>query len=529
MTSGSFCVLPGTLLREKTHIKTTSERYLVKRDIIHVSILLIVALCIGIYLICTTAVIAKDGITFIEYAKNFEISTTKTMIQQEQHPGYPVMILGVHKIARFLSESQSVFSWIYCAQGIALVFRILAIIVLYFLGKELVEARSSFLALLILVLLPKPAAYGSDTLSDWPHLFFLAGGILLLVCGAIDERRWLFGFAGLAAGMGYLVRPECAQVVVYGCLWSAVQLIWPRTSMVRRRVAIGMVLLIGGFLVIAGPYMMLKGAIFPKKHIGEFAVYTQSAKTSQVQQQYIPTVVHTADIIPSDLAQAFGKLFENIGETLMWFFVPALLIGLCMHFRKQDWSEPGRFFTIAIVALNIPLMVWLYCRTGYMGVRHSLPLVVFTIFYIPIGLRVLANGLDEKIRKETKQMSKKQGNVQFFAILMAIGIVICTPKLFRPLRQDKLIFRKAAQWLAENTQPSDVTAVPDLRISFYSARKGIDYKHKPFPQEAEYEVRMLDNKREMPIDENTLQKNKLFITEYNNGKTRLSIYQIVKK
>ena len=523
MTSGSFCVLLGTLLREKTHIKTTSEQYLVKRDIIHVSILLIVALCVGIYLIGTTVVISKDGITFIEYAKNFEISPTKTMIQQDQHPGYPVMILGVHKIARFLSESQSVFSWIYCAQGIALVFRILAIIVLYFLGKELVGARSGFLALLILVLLPKPAHYGSDALSDWAHLFFLAGGILLLVHGAIDKRWWLFGFAGLAAGMGYLVRPECAQVVVYGCLWSTVQLIWPRTSMARRRVAIGMVLLIGGFLVTAGSYMMLKGAVFPKKHIGEFALYTQSAKTRQVQQQYIPTVVHTADILPSDLAQAFGKLFENIGETLMWFFVPALLIGLYKHFQKQDWCEPKRFFVIAIIALNIPLMVWLYCRSGYMSARHSLPLVVFTIFYIPIGLRMLANWLEEKFRKETQQTSKKHGSVHFFVILMVIGIVIYTPKLLRPLHYDKLIFRKVAEWLAKNTQEDAIIAVPDPRISFYSERSGIVCDGQEVPDEAKYIVKVFESRKGLEISKEFPGTGRLFSAE--GGRYKINVYE----
>jgi 4-amino-4-deoxy-L-arabinose transferase-like glycosyltransferase len=467
--------------------------------------LLIVALCIGIYLIGTTAVISKDGITFIEYAKNFEISPTKTMIQQYQHPGYPVMILCVHKIARFLSESQSVFSWIYCAQGIALVFRILAIIVLYFLGKELVGARSGFLALLILVLLPKPTHYGSDALSDWPHMFFLASGMLLLIHAAISKKWWLFGSAGLAGGAGYLMRPECVQVIVYGLLWLTLQFFWSKRVMSKSKTALASVLLVIGFCVFTTPYMKLKGAVFPKK------------KLVQLQPQVVSETTYIADIVPSDIAGTFGQLFENIGETLMWFFVPALFIGLYKAFRKPNWYEPEQFFIIVLVGLNIVLMILLYCKYGYMSVRHTLPLVVFTIFHIPAGLHVLADLLNKKLLK------KDNANLGF-VILMVIGIVICSPKLVRPLHYDKIIFRKAARWLAENTQDKDLVAVPDLRISFYSGRKGAYYEQQEFPENARYVVR-ISKREDLSYSKDLLRPVDILYTDESGGKYIIDIYK----
>ncbi|MHC4160386.1 MAG: glycosyltransferase family 39 protein, partial [Planctomycetota bacterium] len=189
-----------------------------KLSTIHVIILLALATVIGIYLISTTTVIAKDGVTFIEYAKKLKVAPIGTMARKYQHPGYPLLILLAHKIASVLHEGVSIWSWIYCAQGVALTFRLLAIIAVYFIGRDLVGAEFSFWAVLILVFLPKPAEYGSDALSDWPHIFFLAGGVWLLM-RASNGQWWLFGFAGLAAGMGYLIRPECAQVVVFGFFW----------------------------------------------------------------------------------------------------------------------------------------------------------------------------------------------------------------------------------------------------------------------------------------------------------------------
>jgi len=448
------------LLKGKTHIKTAA-----KQDVIHMLILLTIALGIGIYLIVTTVVIAKDGVTFIKYSKNLEVDAAKVMIEQEQHPGYPAMILGVHKIA------------------IAMMFRLLAIVVLYFIGKNLVGAKFSFWAVLILILLPKPAKYGSDALSDWPHIFFLASGVLLSMHAAISKKWWLFGFAGLAGGAGYLVRPECIQVIVYGSLWLALQLFWSKRVMSKSKTAIALVLLLIGFCVLAFPYMKLKDAVFPKKNL------------VQLHPQVVSETTCTADIVPSDIAGAFGKMFENIGETLMWFFVPALFIGIYKSFKKPKWYEPEQFFIIILVGLNIALMVLLYCKYGYMSGRHTLPLVVFTIFYIPAGLQVLADLLDKKLLK------KSDANLGFI-ILMVTGIAICSPKLFRPIRIEKQGYRAAAKWLKANTNSEDVIAVPDKRISFYAQRKEFVYENENIQEKADYIVKISKKQKdETPLME----------------------------
>ena len=172
-------------------------------------------------------------------------------------------------------------SWIYCAQSVTLIFRLLAIVVLYFIAKQLFGAGMSFWAVLILILLPKPAEYGSDALSDWPHLIFLLTGLLFLLRGAENKRWWLFGFAGLAAGTGYLIRPECAQLVVLGSLWFGLQLLLPGHTTGKVKVLPALALLLAGFLAIAGPYINLKGAVFPKKNVGQLTSTTRAIKASR--------------------------------------------------------------------------------------------------------------------------------------------------------------------------------------------------------------------------------------------------------
>jgi hypothetical protein len=499
-------------------IKMTDEQSSRSRTIIHISILLAVAFCVGVYLVSTTVLIAKDGITFLEYARNLETSPIEAMKSEYQHPGYPFLIVVAHKIAKIGHSGSSLRSWIYSAQAVALVFRLLTVVLLYFVGKKIVGERFSFWAILILIVLPDAAEYGSDALSDWPHIFFLSAGFLLLIWGAVSKKWWLFGFSGLAAGMGYLIRPECAQVVVFGTLWLGLQVFYSGRIISRGKVVFAFALLLVGFLVTAGPYMKLKGAVFPKKQLFQFAPNAQSSEVYEQGVQICSNSVYAADFAPPDIAGALGKLVQRVSETLMWFFVPALLIGMYKHLGRRNWCEPERFFTIALIALNVSVMILLYCKFGYMSRRHTLPLVIFTIFYVPAGLETLASWLDEKF--------PNKANTNFwFSVLLVIGISICSLKLLMPIRIEKQSYRDAARWLAKNTDEKDIIAVPDIRIGFYSGRRSVEYNSRAVPKEAQYVVKIFEDEKNTPSGEEMLQTKEVFSIEGKGKEAKVVIYR----
>ncbi|MCX5634709.1 MAG: glycosyltransferase family 39 protein [Planctomycetota bacterium] len=505
------------------HIKPTNG-LLGKKDITYPAILLAAALCIGIYLIVTAVLISKDGVTFIEYAKNLALSPKDTMLNGYQHPGYPFLISAVHRIINITRNCREPYDWIYSAQITALVFRLFALAMLYFLGKVLTGRGHSFFAVLILVFLPKPAEYGSDALSDWPHLFFLMTGILLLIGGAIKRQWWSFGLAGLLSGIGYLIRPECAQLVVLGLLWLGFQFFWPKRTMTKGKAVFASILLLAGFLIIAGPYMKLKGAVFPKKHIGEFASTQQQFQPDNTVTESAPDAVYKTYFTAKNIGKSLVELIQNAGDTLMWFFVPALLTGLYLFWQKQEWHEPQKFFITTFIALNILVMIWLYCKHGYMSERHTLPMMAIIFFYIPHGLQAISNWLCEKFPEKIRQ-SSANGNRRLFVILFIIGISICIPKLLTPLHYDKKCYKAAAQWIAQNTDKTAVIAVPDIRISFYAQRPGISYEGQTIPENSQYTVRKFNTKKQASAEKTALNENVVFscgdkkseIVVYNNA------------
>ncbi|MBN1392849.1 MAG: glycosyltransferase family 39 protein [Sedimentisphaerales bacterium] len=501
------------------HIEITDEKYSRKQTIIHIIILLGFALIIGVYLASSMVLIAKDGATFISYAKGIESHPIETIKGEFQHPGYPFLVFAVHKIAEAGNYGSSALSWIYSAQAATLIFRLQAVVILYFLGAKIAGQRLSFWAVLILIFLPNAAKYGSDALSDWPAIFFLSAGFLLLIWGAERMKWWVFGFAGLAAGMGYLIRPECAQVVVLGTLWLGMQTFCPKGVISRYKAALAFVLLAVGFFAAAGPYMKLKGEIFPKKQLVEFTSNTPSSEIYKQEIQTGPKDVYAASFAPSDIAGAFGKVVQRVGEMLMWFFMPALLIGIYEYFRRGDWRKPEKFFVIALIALNVIIMTLLYCKYGYMSRRHILPLVVFTIFYVPLGLEALARWLGEKL-------SDKANTDFWFLVLFVIGVSICGLKMLRMEEQSRrdTAYKNAALWLAKNTCEEDVIAVPDGRIGLYSSRRSIQYD-EVIPKEAQYVVKVLKDEKDTPSDKETIDVKEVFSIEKGDRKSKVIIYK----
>jgi len=468
------------------------------RSGIHITILLVIAMVVGIYLVATTTLIASDGASFIKYAKDLRVNPNATITRMDQPPGYPFLLLIVHILVGLVHKSTSLFSWIYSAQGTALGSRLLTVVVLYFIGVKLVGRRSSFLAVLILILLPKPAEYGSDALSDWPHLFFLSVGLILLMRAVSGRGWWWFGPVGLVSGLGYLIRPECAQLVACGGLWAAAQLVVPQAVMNRKKAVGAMVLLLVGFLVVSAPYMRFKGAVFPKKGLGRFSLLEQSVtsdhttapKTDNTQTHQ--KSLHLAGGVAPRIASSLGRVGNTLGNTLMWFFFPALIIGNYLYFRRRFRERPVKLLLGIFIVTNVATLAWLCCSSGYLSKRHTMPLIIYTIFHVPAGVRAVAKWC-QKLRDRTPERFRLPfGNVRFWSVTAyVIGIAILIPPLLIPIRIEGQGCRTAAAWIKRNTTPDDVIVLLEHRISFYAEREALLGFREPYFSHAKYVVQVI--------------------------------------
>lgn len=463
------------------------SRFIEKRALFYLTILVTISLGIGTYLIATTVLIARDGMLYIELAKRIADNPVEAM-RNTPCWGYPFLIHLMHKMIGLFYDATSLQGWIISAQAASLISKVIASIVLYFVGSYFVGRRLSFWAVLILSILPDSAQYGSDALTEWPHLMFLTTGFLLLLLGAQHRKNWMFGWAGIIAALGYLVRSEGCQIILYGSAWLLFNLIRPQGKMKRTKAAAALILLLAGFAVIAVPYMRSKGYLFPDQGLWRLpAVLTINNSGSALSTNMCLAGLSIKWIIGNE------TLITNMCETLMYYFIPGLLIGCYYYFRKRAKTLEQTFFAGAFIVVNVAIVLWQ--SSPFLSRRHTLALVAFTIFYIPVGFHIIASWLS---RRTSKSDSAMEENIRrWFFILMAVGIGICLPKSVRPMRVDKHGYREAAEWLNKNTTPVDIIAVPDKRIAFYAERKGLEYGEQ-VPEQANYIVRIVKSEDEKP-------------------------------
>ena len=154
-----------------------------------------------------------------------------------------------------------------------------------------------------------------------------------------------------------------------------------------------------------------------------------------------------------------------------------------------------------------------------------MPLVVFSIFYVPIGLQIFAEWLNSRFYKG--RLENKPKSQLWFFVLVAVGIFICMPKLLRPLRIEKKGYRDVAEWLKENTAEEDVIAVPDYRIGFYAGREITTNENHNALEELDYIVNLVKGEEEELSFKGAVEKKLSLWLDEQRKKYKLIIYKVL--
>ena len=191
------------------------------------------------------------------------------------------------------------------------------------------------------------------------------------------------------------------------------------------------------------------------------------------------------ELLPEAVDRAFAGVVENL---MVVFFVPWLL-GLYWRLRYQA-ERTERVLMVAVVAVHLALILGRHTVFGAGDDRrYSIGMIALTIFYVPVGIEVMARWLSYlPPLPRLAWMSLAQRQSAWFHGLVAVGIVVCLPKLVLPSPGNKAGYLAASEWLRQHTPANAVVAVPDIRISFYGQRQGLRYGKYADSRRADYVV-----------------------------------------
>jgi len=455
--------------------------------------------------IARTVLPAQDGLKFIRVARQFQERPAMDVVRgSDQHPLYPALIaLAEPLVVRCTGPGPD--AWRIAAQGVAALASIALILPLYGLTRALFDDRIAALAALLFVVLPLPAEVGRDTLSDSLGLLGALAALQLGAAALAPERRGVGNVAGcgLAAGLGYLARPEVALVPLAVGITFVLGGGW--RPALRRRAVVEMSTLSVAFLTLVGGYALAKGEVSEKLALRYGAGIAQPRAPVRIARPWLPpglddpgwdfspkeetlpgdsrtpgrsrttALAATAELI-TRWAEGLGGLF---GLFAIWGavrarFVRMLIAGEPAPPGQVENDLPPRLRMLLTIYLVLYALVLVRHQVvlGYVSDRHLLPMVAVALPWAAAGTYICARRAATILGCPARR-TRRLGAL---LVVLAAGAAIVLPQ-WKPGHRSRWGHWAAGCWLQAHARTPD--AVLDTRgwASFASNRPSYDYWH----------------------------------------------------
>ncbi|HEV3166882.1 MAG TPA: glycosyltransferase family 39 protein [Isosphaeraceae bacterium] len=428
--------------------------------------------------IARSLVPAQDGLKFIRVARQFQTQPWTDVVRNtDRHPLYPAFVALAQPAVALLAGNGPA-SWRVAAQAVSALASIALLVPLYYLTRSLFNGRAAFLAALLFVLLPLPAEVGHDTLSD--SLALLCNMVALcLGAEALRSPRLAPALGcGLAAGLGYLTRPE---VVLVALAVMGAGLF----GRLRREVCLPPAWRLATIAVacfsVVGTYALIKGEVSEKLALRWGAALPSRHDAPRKVKPWLPPGLDDPhwDFSAKEESEAparasaivaAGRVLSIWAEDLGWILAPLAVLGAWRLRASESHRSTQRMLALYIILFTL-ILVRHTMTLGYLSGRHALTLVLVSLpwsaaMIVAIGDRLAA-------RRSWDDARRLRWRIVCLGALVVAGLVVQA----RSAHPSRWGHWAAGRWLAQHMDPSE--AVLDTRgwASFVSDRTSYDYWH----------------------------------------------------
>lgn len=471
--------------------------------------ILLLATIVQAILFARLSTISADGIIFIDIARKFAEAPLETIRTQDQHPGYPAMLLACTRAIEWLGYRAEPGSWVAGSVIVSFVCGLLSVAVVWFFARDLFDIKVANVAAIVFIVLPVPRTIAVDAHSDTPHVLFYLLAAWMATTGMTSGSLRRLAAAGLASGAAYWIRPEGLEVVLVALpllVWHAFRAHWP-----WRRSILAVGTLAGTALLVAAPYPILAGKVTSKQLPGVKAnvarVYQLLASASESapvaveaapgdiesptapsplpaapSQSPAPAVIdrpsgeapridapatapappaqedhYSAARVLSVIGGAISAFINSICQGFKFVFIPLYLLGLVV----LSWHRP-RWIQIAFLSLlgatHIFILLCLHVFSGYIAHRHVIPLVGLAMPFVALGVLAFSTWAARVLK--TKPI---------YCTLATLGIccAIVMPYTLRRLNREFLPVIEATRWIQSRAAPGSGIVCNSPYVGFY--------------------------------------------------------------
>ncbi|HUY90937.1 MAG TPA: glycosyltransferase family 39 protein [Pirellulales bacterium] len=450
---------------------------------------LLLTAALQIFIGMRSPIIAKDGMSFIRIAGELREDAAATLQLEDQHPGYPAMILAGNYLARRLPGISEFECWILGARLASGIAGVLSVAVVWLLARRLFDRRVADVAALLAAVWPLLRQNASDALSDTPHFMFYLAGVWLTCEGLVRRQARWFAAACAVSGLAYWIRPEGLIVGFTAALLLLVQL-WRAEGQVRWRAvckvaAMGLVM-----FAVAAPYGLLAGKLTSKKNplqrepsdleiAAQGVAATPGLLSEPLPGAKLPNETARPDSIVGAIAAALYELGKEIGQGFYYLFLVPLFVWLCAPSRLRPHFA-ATWMTTVLIFCHMAMLVLLFLTAGYISHRHVIPLVGMMLPGTAAGTVWLADRLADRWPAWTARLRiplfraiRAPSSSQALTAIVLFMLAGLLPKTIKPLHEVYAPLVQAALWVKQHARPGDQVLATSGYVRFYAGMPGL--------------------------------------------------------
>ncbi|MCZ6464458.1 MAG: glycosyltransferase family 39 protein, partial [Proteobacteria bacterium] len=327
-----------------------------------------------------TAVLFDDGPIFLYIAEAIGEGDWSSALAHPYHPLYPLLTWLAKGVAGTLEGGAVLVSVVAGTASVAALWAFL---------RAAFDPRTALVGAALIAVHPNALAFSSDVQSDGLYVALFLGGVALLWRALDGARPELAGWAGLAAGLAYLTRPEGLGVVLVGSALAALRVgsgRWQLAFTARWLAALGL-----GVAIAIAPYVVAlrveTGHWLITQKMSPAAGADDSVR-AESPARVLPRPTAGARVRPErDLAGASSALRDLYRSTAAGFrfeYAGLLILGLWAARRGPRRRDRGLFLGFFVLLYGAVLFTLAF-GAGYVSRRHTLPPLLPLLGYAALG------------------------------------------------------------------------------------------------------------------------------------------------
>jgi len=429
-----------------------------RQDWLRITIILIVALVLRVWIVANTEVCARDTIGFVRYARMLDEQPASSVVRSmHQMPGFPLALLLVSKPVLAVHNGPESEAYVLSAQIVNVLASLLTVPALYIAGRVFGSKNCGLFAALLFQLLPGWLQVTSDGLSEGLFFLFVAWGFAFGVLALQEAKVHRFALAGLFTGAAYLTRPEGAELLPVICLATIVFGLmkwgWRATALRLTVVILCATPFIAGYVATTGSLTNK-----PTSRIMLQGQETAAADTHGSLQLPLAVFIDTqTQAASSKWLTATKMLGSETSRSLRYVGGLLALAGVAIGWRQLRFN-PAYWLGLFLTALHALVLWRMAFVIGYLSERHTLLIVLPALMYAGIALE-----------RWGEYFSSHVPRLRFAPIVVVLGIGLSGfSSLSKPLHFNRAGHHAAGRWLADNVQAEDEVMDPYAWAYYYS-------------------------------------------------------------